>query len=134
MTPHPARVACDVGSRRSFEDGPITPNVASAGALIAATADDCHDGTASASRRRLAQLRKALREERRRGTAGHWSYDLNRHIALAEQHKAELSRLKAIAGTTCRRSLRDPRQPRAKASRSGSAAAAAAAAGCGGAR
>jgi len=36
-----------------------------------------------------ALLRKALRSERLRGRAGHWSYDLNRHLALVEALKAE---------------------------------------------
>ena len=29
-------------------------------------------------------LEKALREERRLGRSGHWSYDLNHHISLAQ--------------------------------------------------
>lgn len=37
-------------------------------------------------RRRLA---KALRLERGRGLSGHWTYDLNRHIALAQALAAE---------------------------------------------
>jgi hypothetical protein len=36
----------------------------------------------------LARLKSALRAERRRGRAGHWAYDLDRHLAL----------LQAIAG------------------------------------
>lgn len=39
---------------------------------------------------RLAKLAKALRHERERGRAGHWTYDLNRHIALAEAYRAEI--------------------------------------------
>lgn len=37
---------------------------------------------------RVARLTRALRAERRLGLAGHWSYDLNRHIALAQQLRA----------------------------------------------
>lgn len=37
-------------------------------------------------RRRLA---RALRLERGRGLSGHWTYDLNRHIALAQALSAE---------------------------------------------
>jgi len=37
----------------------------------------------------LARLRNALRAERARARAGHWSYDLNRHIALKAALKAE---------------------------------------------
>src|SRR5262245_15601239 len=38
----------------------------------------------------LAKLRRALRAERTRGLAGHWSYDLNRHLGLLSAFKAEL--------------------------------------------
>ena len=39
----------------------------------------------------LGKLRRALRAERRRGSAGHWSYDLNRHLGLWSAYKAELA-------------------------------------------
>ena len=42
--------------------------------------------------RRLAQ---ALRRERRLGRAGHWTYDLNRHIALTQAWKAESEALRS---------------------------------------
>lgn len=32
----------------------------------------------------VARLTRRLRRERQRGLAGHWSYDLNRHIALKQ--------------------------------------------------
>lgn len=32
----------------------------------------------------IARLERALRAERQKGRAGHWTYDLNRHQALAE--------------------------------------------------
>ena len=41
----------------------------------------------------LAGLRRALRAERNRGRAGHWTYDLNRHIALRQAYAAEASRI-----------------------------------------
>ena len=44
-------------------------------------------------RRVLARLARALRSERNRGRAGHWTYDLNRHIALAQAWQAERRRL-----------------------------------------
>ena len=37
----------------------------------------------------LARLKRALRAERRRANSGHWSYDLNRHIALRQALIAE---------------------------------------------
>ena len=40
-------------------------------------------------RRILARLARALRSERSRGRGGHWTYDLNRHIALSQAYAAE---------------------------------------------
>jgi hypothetical protein len=47
------------------------------------------DESDAGRRRILARLTKALRGERSRGRAGHWTYDLNRHIALAQAFNAE---------------------------------------------
>jgi hypothetical protein len=41
----------------------------------------------------LARLARALRSERNRGRSGHWTYDLNRHIALKQAYEAEKARL-----------------------------------------
>lgn len=38
-------------------------------------------------------LARALRSERNRGWAGHWTYDLNRHIGLLQAFRAERARL-----------------------------------------
>ena len=59
--------------------------------LPIAPADLADDSPAAAGaiRRRLA---RALRNERNRGRAGHWTYDLNRHIALAHAYAGELRR------------------------------------------
>jgi hypothetical protein len=43
----------------------------------------------------LAKLRRALRAERRRGIAGHWSYDLNRHLGLLGAYKGALARARS---------------------------------------
>lgn len=49
----------------------------------------------AATRARLVQrLRRALREERRRGMAGHWAYDLARHAALLRAYGRELDELR----------------------------------------
>ena len=56
-------------------------------------ADDSEDGR----RRILARLARALRAERARGRGGHWTYDLNRHIALAQAYAAERRHLKRDA-------------------------------------
>ena len=37
----------------------------------------------------VARLERALRAERQRAKAGHWAYDLNRHIALRQALIAE---------------------------------------------
>jgi hypothetical protein len=44
-----------------------------------------------ATRAIIARLEQALRSERAR--CGHWTYDLNRHIGLAQACKAERARL-----------------------------------------
>jgi hypothetical protein len=48
------------------------------------------DETAEGRRRILAGLRRALRAERRRGRAGHWTYDLARHVELLRVYRLEL--------------------------------------------
>jgi hypothetical protein len=48
----------------------------------------------------VARLERALRAERNRGRSGHWTYDLNRHIALHQALAAERQRL---ASTKARR-------------------------------
>jgi hypothetical protein len=37
----------------------------------------------------LARMRRALRLERQRGLAGHWTYDLARHALLLQAYRAE---------------------------------------------
>lgn len=44
----------------------------------------------------VARLQRALRAERNRARSGHWTYDLNRHIALHQAHLAESQRLAAL--------------------------------------
>lgn len=51
--------------------------------------DEVADSSLSGRRRILARLASALRAERRLGRAGHWTYDLNRHIALAQAYESE---------------------------------------------
>ena len=43
----------------------------------------------------VARLRRALRAERQRGLAGHWTYDLARHAELLRAYKRELRALSA---------------------------------------
>ncbi len=44
----------------------------------------------------VARLERALRAERKRARSGHWTYDLNRHIALLQAFLAESERLKRL--------------------------------------
>lgn len=44
----------------------------------------------------LARLERALRAERNRARSAHWTYDLNRHIALRQAYLAEAERLMAM--------------------------------------
>jgi hypothetical protein len=57
-------------------------------------------------------LRRALRAERRRGIAGHWTYDLARHVELLRVYRLELvaSGLADMtrAGRRPRKDLRSP--------------------------
>lgn len=53
------------------------------------------DFTPGGTLRILSKLRRALRAERRRARAGHWSYELNRHIALLAAYKGEAALLRA---------------------------------------
>ena len=48
--------------------------------------EDCSD---SARLDLLEKLRRALRAQKRRADAGHWGYDLNRHLALYCAYKSE---------------------------------------------
>ncbi|KAF2989793.1 hypothetical protein MJC1_03138 [Methylocystis sp. MJC1] len=50
--------------------------------------------TPEAARAVLREIEQALRKERAR--RGHWTYDLNRHIALLVAHRAETARLAGI--------------------------------------
>ena len=76
-----ARLIAD-GSRR-YERSRHLPRLIPVGPD---TLDDDGDG---ARRVILARLSRAIRAERCRGRAGHWSYDLNRHVGLCQAYVAE---------------------------------------------
>jgi len=57
--------------------------------LIGLTPAELADHRPASRRAILARLARALRQERARGRAGHWTYDLNRHIALRQAYAAE---------------------------------------------
>jgi hypothetical protein len=62
-------------------------------ALVALWPHELADESPDGALRVLAKLRQALRAERVRARAGHWSYDLNRHLALLSAYRGELARL-----------------------------------------
>lgn len=55
---------------------------------------ELEDASVPARRHIVARLRNALRAERRRGVAGHWTYDLARHVELLRLYRAELAALR----------------------------------------
>ncbi len=64
--------------------------------LLPVGPEEIADISASGRQSILRRLARALRAERNRGRAGHWSYDLNRHIALAQAYTAERRLLAAV--------------------------------------
>ena len=83
--------------------------------LIGLWPSEMQDHSAAGTLKILALLRKALRSERSRGRSGHWTYDLNRHLALAESLKAERARLRELG---CAPAMRQRTQKRGPAPRS----------------
>ena len=66
--------------------------------LIAIDPSTLDDGSGPLAPPVLARLKRALRDERRRGRAGHWAYDLNRHLALRQAIEAEETIARHAAG------------------------------------
>ena len=61
---------------------------------------DLDDTSRQGRMKLIAQLERALRAERRRGLAGHWTYDLARHMQLLEAYRAEMQALRHIEAKT----------------------------------
>jgi hypothetical protein len=57
---------------------------------------EVENGSREARERLLARLRSALRAERGRGIAGHWTYDLARHVELLRAYRTELAALDSL--------------------------------------
>lgn len=72
-----------------YERAKILPRV------LPMMAGQCAGPEPETTKRIVRRLADALRRERRLGRAGHWTYDLNRHIALAQAWKAESDALRA---------------------------------------
>jgi len=50
----------------------------------------------------IAKLRRALRAERQRGLAGHWTYNMMRHANLLAAYRAEQASLERLTRATAR--------------------------------
>lgn len=73
------------------------------------------DRSPEAQHRLIQRLRRALREERRRGIGGHWTYDLARHAGLRRALQAEIASLPPPLSTWAMppfRAVADARQHR----------------------
>ena len=71
--------------------------------LVRATPAELEDDSPAMRRILLARLARALRAERNRGRAGHWTYDLNRHIGLRQAYIAEKAAEKKTRSNAVRR-------------------------------
>ena len=94
---HRARLRGPRAGTSAYQRGRALPR------LLPVSEGDVAANDAHAARALVARLARALRAERQRGRAGHWSYDLNRHIALAQALDAERRRLERLSRTGLRR-------------------------------
>jgi hypothetical protein len=58
-----------------------------------------NDRSIEGRKRLIAAIARALREERRRGNVGHWTYDIARHAALYRMLKQERMQLAGLETT-----------------------------------
>ncbi|RIA55415.1 hypothetical protein [Dichotomicrobium thermohalophilum] len=79
----PALFAADARTRRLARLVPLWPS-------------EIESTDPADAERVVAALERALRGERKRGRAGHWSYDVNRHMALTRALQDERARLAAL--------------------------------------
>ena len=61
--------------------------------LLPIVAKELADSSEENTKKLCLRLVAALRRERGLGRAGHWTYDLNRHIGLLQAYRAERTRL-----------------------------------------
>ena len=78
--------------------GPTADRRSALGRLLPLWPHELEDESAPTRLHVIARLRKALRAERRRGLAGHWTYDLARHVELLRLYRAELAALRQQPG------------------------------------
>jgi hypothetical protein len=89
---HPPAVAAGGASPAAYDRRTELPRILSL--WPAQLADDSPRGR----RLILARLRRALKAERRRGIAGHWTYDLARHVELLRVYQLELAWRQSVTG------------------------------------
>jgi hypothetical protein len=82
-----ARAVVSAGAER-YRRGAMLPR------LIPVGPEAIADDTAAGRRRILGLLARALRAERSRGRAGHWTYSLDRHVGLLQAFRAERAALR----------------------------------------
>ncbi len=70
-------------------------------ALLGLWPSEVEDYSIAGTEALIARLRKALRAERRRGQAGEWTYDVNRHMRLLKALKRETEFLETISRIKC---------------------------------
>jgi hypothetical protein len=87
---------------KAYDRGRMLPRVLPVGP------DELRGAEPETTRRIVLKLARALRAERARGRAGHWTYDLNRHMGLLQAMKAEQERLAATARERLMRRVRSP--------------------------
>lgn len=64
--------------------------------LLPISASQISDKSNEAGKWIATRLAHALRAERNRGSAGHWAYSLNRHLALLQAYRGERMALDAF--------------------------------------
>lgn len=72
--------------------------------LLAMWPEEIADETIAGRERVMVRLRQALRAERQRGVAGHWTYDLTRHAQLLSACRHErlaLAQARAASKAGC---------------------------------
>ncbi len=107
MHPHPAfRPARFAGSQPASNRNiariravrpprPIRDRRSALSRVLALWPHELDDMSAAGRLNVVARLRRALRAERRRSLAGHWTYDLARHVELLHLYRQELASLRA---------------------------------------
>jgi hypothetical protein len=76
--------------------------------VLPMTPSECAGAEPQTTKAIVRRLADALRRERRLGRGGHWTYDLNRHIALAQAWKAESEKLARTEGAARRQAKGHP--------------------------